>query len=98
MRGRRVYIREAAERLGRVPHTLRTWEYDGVLPARLLPRRDEANRRYWTEAQLGAIERWIARTRRHPGKGLKGYSPSPAKVREHIERMRGPRGSAGRAG
>jgi hypothetical protein len=88
---RKIYIREATELLDRQAGTLRSWEYDGVLPKELLPLRDERGWRYWTQSQIDGILRWIKDTDRRPGKALKGASKDPARVTEHIHRMRRPR-------
>jgi hypothetical protein len=71
MNQNRVYIGEAAERLGRRAHTLRVWIYDGRLPKELMPKRDERNWRYWTEEQVEGMKAWIKEIDLRPGKGLK---------------------------
>lgn len=87
----RVHVGEAAARLDRRPATLRQWCRDGVLPRKLMPRRNEKGWRYWTEEQLEGIARWMRRTDRRPGKGLKHYSPDPERLKGHLEGLRGPR-------
>jgi hypothetical protein len=88
---RKIYIREATEMLDRRAGTLRSWQYDGVLPKPLLPHRDERGWRYWTPDQIEGIKKWIKDTDRRPGKALKGVSKNPERVTTHIHRMRRPR-------
>ena len=88
---RRISISEAAELLDRREHTLRVWEYNDMLPERLRPRRDERGWRYWTPEQIEEIQRWLVDEDIRPGKGLKGYRPTPEKLAEHRRNMRGPR-------
>lgn len=84
-----VGITQAAKYLDREPGTLRKWERDNVLPADLLPSRDDQNRRYWSQEQLDRIKEWLIDTDRRPGKGLKHYKPSPEKLAEHLRNQRG---------
>ena len=88
---RKVYISEAAELLDRREHTLRIWEYRAMLPQHLRAHRDEREWRYWTEAQVEEIGRWLVEHDIRPGKGLKGYRPTPEQLAEHRQKMRGPR-------
>ena len=64
-----VGITQAAKFLDREPGTLRKWERDKVLPDDLLPKRDDQNRRYWSQEQLDTIKQWLIDTDRRPGKG-----------------------------
>jgi hypothetical protein len=88
---RHVYIREAAEILGRRMATLRKWELLGVLPEHLRPQRGHRGWRYWTESQVEGLKEWLKETERWPGKGLPYYNPTDAKVNEAVENMRKPR-------
>lgn len=76
MSGKLLSISEVAQRLGRVPHTVRVWEYDKRLPEHLLPQRDERGWRWWTEEQVEGIKQWIKDEDIRPGKGLRGKSTS----------------------
>lgn len=67
-------IGEVAQRLDRVPHTVRVWEYSGRLPAHLMPQRDERGWRWWTEAQVEGIKKWLIDEDIRPGKGLRAAS------------------------
>lgn len=67
-------IGEVAQRLDRVPHTLRVWEYSGRLPANLMPQRDERGWRWWTEEQVEGIKQWLIDEDIRPGKGLRAAS------------------------
>ena len=89
---RRILIQEAARLLDRVPHTLRTWEWRGLLPRELHPNRDGAGRRYWTPQQIEAIRAWLEREDVRSSKGLKHYRPTAEQAARQRERMRGPRG------
>lgn len=84
-----VGITQAAKFLDREPGTLRKWERDKVLPDELLPKRDDQNRRYWSQEQLDRIKKWLLDTDRRPGKGLKHYKPTPEKLAEHLKNQRG---------
>lgn len=84
----RIYIREAAKILDRQPHTIRTWEYNHLLPPELVPARDERGWRYWTTDQLEAIKRWIVDADIRPGSGLQGYEPDAKQRAQHLERIR----------
>jgi hypothetical protein len=84
-----IGITDAAKFLDREAGTLRKWERDAILPERLLPTRDERNRRYWTQEQLDEIKQWLIDTDRRPGKGLKHYHPSPEKLAQHLKNQRG---------
>ena len=88
---RKVYISEAAEALDRREHTLRIWEYKAMLPQHLRAHRDERGWRYWTQDQVEEIARWLVEQDIRPGKGLKGYRPTPEQLAEHRQKMRGPR-------
>jgi DNA-binding transcriptional MerR regulator len=90
--GRRILIQEAARLLDRVPHTIRTWEWRGLLPRELHASRDEHGRRYWTPRQIEAIREWLEREDIRSSKGLKHYRPSAEQAARQRERMRGPRG------
>jgi hypothetical protein len=87
----RIYIREAAEQLGRRMSTLRKWESLGVLPAHLMPQRGMRDWRYWTPEQIEGIREWIRETDRRPGKGLPFYNPTEAELEKAIAAMRKPR-------
>ena len=92
---RRIWISEAADLLDRREHTLRVWEYNDMLPGHLRAHRDERGWRYWTPAQIEAIQHWLIDEDVRPGKGLKGYRPTPEKLAEHRRNMRGPRAKDG---
>ena len=85
---KRIYIAEAAELLNRRPHTIRSWEYNGLLPEELKPNRDSRGWRYWTEAQVAAVKRWLVDANIHPGSGLPGYKPNQAQIQSHNASIR----------
>lgn len=87
----RIYIREAAEQLGRKMATLRKWEQLGVLPTHLLPHRGHRKWRYWTPEQVEGIRQWLRETDRRPGKGLPHYNPTEDQLDKAIQAMRRPR-------
>lgn len=87
----RVYLGELARELDRREGTIRGWEADGILPKKLLPKRDERGWRYWTKTQVKQIREWMVRAKRIPGAGLRNYNPTPKQVGEILERMRAPR-------
>lgn len=87
----RVYIREAAELLGRRMATLRKWEQLGVLPPHLRPHRGNRGWRYWTPDRIEGIREWLRDTDRRPGKGLPHYNPTEAQLDAAIKAMRRPR-------
>ncbi len=70
MAERRYYIGELAEELDRVTHTIRIWQYKGILPDNLIPYRDERGWRYWTEDQVESFKTWMEEVDLRPGKGL----------------------------
>ena len=71
MAERRNSISDTAHALGRVPHTLRVWEYQERLPADLLPHRDERGWRYWTDEQIEKLKQWIIDEDMRPGKAFR---------------------------
>lgn len=83
-----VGIVELGELINRRPATIREWERQKLLPQKLLPRRDTRNRRLWTQEQAKGILAWMHKTKRYPGKGLKGYEPSAEETEQQISRMR----------
>lgn len=83
----RYSITEAAEKLDRSPHTLRTWDRNGSMPARLRPKRDEHGHRYWTPELIEQIKKWIADNHFHPGRGI-AYNPTPEQLEAHINKIR----------
>src|SRR5256885_13357337 len=85
-----IFIRDAAERLNRRPATLRHWEREGILPARLRSHRTARGWRFWTSEQLDEIKQWMVDNDIRPGKGLK-YVPTPEQEAAHLEAMRTPR-------
>lgn len=88
---RRLYIREAADLLGRRMSTLRKWEQVGVLPEHLRSHRGWRGWRYWTHEQIVGIRLWIKDTDRRPGKGLPHYDPTEEQIKRAIDAMRTPR-------
>jgi hypothetical protein len=73
----RLYtISEVASELGRVPHTVRVWEYDKRLPNELLPTRNARGWRVWTRQQIEGLKRWIIEEDLTPGKGLRNSANS----------------------
>ena len=70
---KRYNIGEVAEKLNRVTHTIRIWEYNKRLPEYLLPSRDERGWRWWTEEQVEALKAWVIKENLTPGKGLPNY-------------------------
>jgi hypothetical protein len=87
----RIYIREAADALGRRMATLRKWEQLGVLPAHLISHRGVRGWRYWTPEQIEGIRQWLRETDRRPGKGLPHYNPTEIELDKAISAMRKPR-------
>ena len=88
---KRVYLKELSREIDRRMGTVRGWESEGVLPAGLLPHRDERKWRYWTPAQVKKIKAWMKREGRAPGVGLRNVDPSPEKTREMLDGLRQPR-------
>lgn len=66
----RLYIGEVAEELDRVTHSIRIWQYKGILPKELIPYRDERGWRYWTREQVEGLKAWMESEDMRPGKGL----------------------------
>lgn len=87
-----INIAELARRVNRRPATIRAWERHGLLPEELLPKRSDRGWRYWTPSQVEGIKTWMVEQDLRPGKGLPHYKPSDAKVEQHLERQRRPRG------
>ena len=86
-----VDIIELSKLVDRMPSTIRGWERDGVLPAELMPKRDNwgpYGRRRWTKAQVQGIIEWMKSSRRFPGGGLPWYEPTETQVEEQVHRMR----------
>lgn len=83
----RYSISEAAKLLDRSPHTLRSWDRNGSMPASLRPKRDALGHRYWTPALIQQIKEWIQRTGFHPGRGI-DYHPTQARLQQHIDKIR----------
>lgn len=89
----RIYISDAAQQLDRRIGTIRKWQRVGWLPEDLLPARDERGWRYWTQKQIDGIKEWMQVEDLRPGKGLPhNQRPDPEKVREHLRKLRQPRG------
>ena len=65
-----MYIGEVAEELNRVTHSIRIWQYKGIIPKNLLPFRDERGWRYWTREQVEGLKPWMVESDLRPGKGL----------------------------
>lgn len=84
---KRYSITEAAEKLDRSPHTLRSWDRNGSMPARLRPKRDEHGHRYWTPELIEAIKKWIDDNHFHPGRGI-AYHPTQKQLKAHIDKIR----------
>lgn len=55
----RVYIGRLSRIINRRPNTIHKWEYDNVLPERLIPARDRYGRRYWSREQVEEMKRWM---------------------------------------
>lgn len=90
----RIYIGEAAKQLDRQIQTIRKWGREDILPEDLKPSRDERDWRYWTPEQIENIKHWMKEIDLRPGKGLPhNQNPSEEKVREHLRKLRQPRGS-----
>jgi DNA-binding transcriptional MerR regulator len=87
----RIYIRQAADELGRRMATLRKWEQLGLLPKHLRAHRGHRGWRYWTPAQIDGLKKWIKDTDRRPGKGLPHYHPNEAQQKKAMQKMRKPR-------
>lgn len=94
MEEEQLTIRQVADAVGRLPHTIRDWEREGVLPTELRAHRSPRGWRYWTKDQVDGIIKWLKDTDRRPGKALGGPRPSDEHVQQHIERMRHPRATA----
>lgn len=92
---RRCTITEAAKLLDRSPHTLRSWDRNGSMPAKLRPKRDALGHRYWTPQLIEQIKEWIVKNHFHPGRGI-DYDPSPEQLAAHIKKIRS--SSSSRAG
>lgn len=88
-----VYIREAAELLGRRIGTLRKWEQQEILPPELMPNRGYRGWRFWTHDQIEEIKDWLRDTNRYSGTALPHYNPTEKKLDEAIEKMRRPHSS-----
>lgn len=67
---RLLFIGEVAERLDRVPHTIRQWERDKRLPKELHSKRDDNGWRFWTEEQVEGLKNWLIEADVRPGKGI----------------------------
>lgn len=64
-----IDITALSEIINRKANTIRKWER-GVLPAHLMPQRDELDRRYWTRSQVFSrqgIIAWMERNDMRPG-------------------------------
>lgn len=83
----RIYIRELSDEIVRKPNTIRKWERSKVLPARLRPKRDENNQRYWTATQVRGIKSWMHKNDMRPGNTI----TDPSKEQEHISHLRRPK-------
>lgn len=84
---KRYSITEAAEKLDRSPHTLRSWDRNGAMPARLRPKRDSLGHRYWTPELIEQIKKWIEDNHFHPGRGI-DYHPTQKQLKAHIDKIR----------
>lgn len=80
-------ISELCEVIDRRPGTVRKWEAEKRLPKRLLPKRGERNRRYWTRAQVKGIQKWMKDTDMRPGPLV----TDPEREHEHIAALRRPK-------
>jgi hypothetical protein len=87
----RVYIKEAAGLLNREMGTLRKWEYSGILPKHLAPKRGVRGWRYWTPKQIDDLKDWLEATDRRSGKGLPYWNPTEEQVAEAMRKMRRPK-------
>lgn len=83
----RILIIELGEIVNRQIGTIRGWERDKKLPKKLLPKRDDRNRRYWTPAQVEGIKKWMKTHDMRPGNALS----DPESEARHIENLRGPK-------
>lgn len=85
-----ISIRELAGRIDRQIPTIRKWEKNKVLPEHLLPTRDSRGRRYWTEAQVKEIVRWMHLANRTAVKSATGeVAPmSDEQVDRYLEGVR----------
>lgn len=82
----RVYMAELEKELNRRRATIRGWERDELLPKWLLPKRDEADWRYWTRKQVEGLKAWMKRNDMRPGKGI-----AKRETPEYLEKLRQPR-------
>lgn len=87
---RMIGMTELSKIILRQPGTIRKWETDDIIPAHLIPARDENNHRIWTEAQIfgsRGIIAWMERNDMRPGRLM----TDPAKEEEHIANLRRPK-------
>lgn len=66
----KVYLIELAEKINRKPNTIRIWERNGILPKKLVPKRDDRGWRYWTPKQVEDMKVWMEREHVGPGRGF----------------------------
>jgi hypothetical protein len=79
-------ITDAAGYLDRSANTLRSWEYNDMLPKELRPSKNGRGWRVYTGAQLRKIKRWLEGV--HPGSGLPHYKPTAEKSASHVGNIR----------
>lgn len=70
MNERLLNISEVAQKINRVPHTIRLYEKRPDFPDSLKSQRDDRGWRWWTEDQVEGIKNWIVDNDIRPGKGL----------------------------
>lgn len=83
----RVKMGELSKTINRLPNTIRKWEREGKLPKKLMPKRDEEGRRYWTPAQVEGIVKWMAKLDMRPGRTI----TDPSREADHITNLRRPK-------
>jgi hypothetical protein len=84
---RRIYMGEFSKIINRLPNTIRKWEREGKLPKKLVARRDDDGRRYWTPIQVEGVIAWMKRNDMRPGRTV----AEPENEAEHITHLRRPK-------
>lgn len=83
----RIYMGELSKTINRLPNTIRKWEREGKLPKKLVAKRDEDDRRYWTPKQVAEIDAWMKRNDMRPGRTI----TDPEREADHIDNLRRPK-------
>jgi hypothetical protein len=80
-------MEEVCRILDRKANTVRKWEREGRLPKRLVPKRGERQRRYWTQTQVDGLLKWMITNDMRPGRLV----TDPANEQRHIANLRRPK-------